>query len=46
MAIVNVEIKARCFDNLRISEILGQHNAEFSGTDHQVDTYFNVAMED
>ncbi len=39
---VNVEIKARCADPARVRRILAARKAEFRGTDHQVDTYFNV----
>jgi predicted adenylyl cyclase CyaB len=42
MGILNVEIKARCHDPERIRNILHEHNADFKGTDHQVDTYFDV----
>jgi adenylate cyclase, class 2 len=42
MAILNIEFKAIC-SNLEAAEnILLQHNPFFKGTDHQVDTYFNV----
>ena len=42
MPFINAEIKAR---SNRIDEIrswLIEHNADFKGTDHQTDTYFNV----
>lgn len=42
MDILNVEIKARCSDPGRIRSILKDREADFRGTDHQVDTYFNV----
>ncbi len=42
MSHLNVEIKARCSDANNIREILISKNADFRGTDHQVDTYFNV----
>lgn len=42
MNVLNVEIKARCEDPDRIRLILEDHDADFKGTDHQVDTYFNV----
>ena len=38
-----VEIKARCRDHARIRDLLLARGAEFRGTDHQIDTYFNVA---
>ena len=40
---INVEIKARCSDPDSIEKILREKGADFRGTDHQVDTYFNVA---
>jgi adenylate cyclase class 2 len=40
---LNVEIKARCADPERVREFLKQHHAEFKGTDHQADTYFNTS---
>lgn len=42
MSILNIEIKARCDQPDRIRNILTEHNADFKGTDHQIDTYFNV----
>jgi adenylate cyclase, class 2 len=39
---INIEIKARCPDQTRIREILKSENADFRGTDHQIDTYFKV----
>ena len=41
MSHLNVEIKARCDDPDRVRKILTDRGAEFVGTDHQVDTYFN-----
>jgi adenylate cyclase, class 2 len=38
----NIEIKARCNNQESIRNILKTGNAEFKGTDHQIDTYFNV----
>jgi len=38
----NIEIKARCANPERICDILRSRNADFHGTDHQTDTYFNV----
>lgn len=38
----NIEIKARCVGTKRIREILKSLNARFIGTDHQIDTYFNI----
>ncbi len=43
MGIVNIEIKARCADTREVEKILSEEKADFVGTDHQVDTYFNVA---
>jgi len=43
MTHVNVEIKARCNNPDLIRKYLTEHEAEFKGTDHQTDTYFNVA---
>jgi len=43
MSIVNVEIKARSANPEKLRKILKESNARFIGTDHQVDTYFNVA---
>lgn len=42
MSILNIEIKARCNQPDRIRKILTEHNADFKGTDHQIDTYFEV----
>lgn len=42
MAHTNVEIKARCSDQNRIREILRSRNADFRGTDQQIDTYFKT----
>ena len=41
MGHVNIEIKARCSDHERIRGVLKSLNADFKGTDHQIDTYFN-----
>lgn len=43
MGFINVEIKAHCKNHEAVAEILASHNAYFKGTDHQVDTYFNVS---
>jgi adenylate cyclase, class 2 len=40
---INFEFKARCSDIERLEENLKEQNPLFAGTDHQVDTYFNVA---
>ncbi len=40
MRVINVEIKAFCSDHQRIRDILSARNAEFRGTDRQIDTYF------
>ncbi len=42
MAHFNIEIKAHSQHNDSIRKILFLHNAEYKGTDHQIDTYFNV----
>jgi len=42
MSILNIEIKALCNSLDRIRSILNDHDADFKGTDHQVDTYFKV----
>lgn len=42
MSILNIEIKARCDQPDRICNILREHNADFKGTDHQIDTYFDI----
>lgn len=41
MSHLNVEIKARCDDPGRVRSVLAERNADFRGTDHQVDTYFH-----
>jgi adenylate cyclase, class 2 len=40
---INIEIKARTNQPDRIREVLKSLNADFKGTDHQIDTYFKVA---
>lgn len=42
MNILNVEIKARTENIDRLRQILENEEADFRGTDHQIDTYFNV----
>ena len=42
MGHMNVEIKAYCSDADRVRRILRAEEADFRGTDHQVDTYFRV----
>jgi len=39
---LNIEIKAKCQNPGFIREYLKKNNAEFKGSDHQIDTYFNV----
>ncbi|QQG46577.1 MAG: class IV adenylate cyclase [Candidatus Niyogibacteria bacterium] len=39
---INIEIKAKCNNHEEIRKFLKSHNADFKGTDHQVDTYFKV----
>ena len=42
MAFINIELKARTPDPGFIRQYLFDHGADFKGTDHQCDTYFNV----
>lgn len=42
MNLLNVEIKARCNQPDKIRDKLANINADYKGTDHQVDTYFDV----
>ena len=42
MSILNIEIKAHCDQPDHIRQILNKHNANFKGTDHQIDTYFDI----
>jgi adenylate cyclase, class 2 len=42
LAILNIEIKAKCTDPANIRKILTEKKAIFKGTDNQKDTYFNV----
>lgn len=42
MSTLNVEIKSRCNTPEAVRSYLLGAGAEFRGTDHQVDTYFNV----
>src|SRR5687767_2449305 len=42
MSFLNVEIKAKINDPEAIREYLTLNHAEFTGTDEQTDTYFNV----
>ncbi len=42
MSHINIEIKARCENQDKIREILKSRNADFKGTDHQIDTYFKT----
>ncbi len=39
---INFEFKAACKDPDKLEQILLDKNPRFAGTDHQVDTYFNV----
>jgi len=41
MGIVNIEIKAKCSEPQLIETVLNKEKADFIGTDHQIDTYFN-----
>lgn len=38
----NVEIKAKCSDIKKLEGILLEHQADYKGEDHQIDTYFNT----
>lgn len=42
MTHLNVEIKAHCDNYDKIRKILLSKEADFKGTDHQIDTYFKV----
>src|SRR5436190_9868018 len=42
MTILNIEFKAKCKDLKKAENILLQYAPIFKGTDHQIDTYFNV----
>jgi len=42
MTHLNIEIKASCRNPGQVREYLQKRKAEFKGTDHQTDTYFNV----
>lgn len=42
MGILNIEIKAKSDNNAKIRELIKAKNAISKGTDHQIDTYFNV----
>lgn len=39
---LNIEIKARCAQQDKIRKLLQERGADFRGTDHQIDTYFEV----
>lgn len=40
--VLNLEIKARCYDPEHVRCVLREAGARFAGTDHQTDTYFHV----
>jgi len=40
---VNIEIKAKCNEHQSIREFLKSSNADYKGSDHQIDTYFKVS---
>ena len=42
MTILNIEIKAKSTNQDKIREILKSKNADFKGTEHQIDTYFKI----
>ena len=37
-----IEMKAKCGDREAVRRILRSRNADFKGTDHQIDTYFQA----
>ena len=39
---INFEFKARCDDLERLEAVLKERSPLFIGTDHQIDTYFNI----
>ncbi|MBI1804158.1 MAG: class IV adenylate cyclase [Ignavibacteria bacterium] len=39
----NIEIKAHCRNLGHVRDLLRAREADFRGTDHQIDTYFNVS---
>lgn len=39
-----IEIKARCKDPHKVHQLLRQHQADFRGEDHQIDTYFKTPI--
>lgn len=42
MPLKNVEIKAHCSNPKKIRAVLKEQQADFKGTDYQIDTYFRV----
>ncbi len=44
MAHINIEIKARSKKHDKIRAMLMSRKADYRGTDHQIDTYFNVPI--
>ena len=44
MPILNIEFKASTNNLAALEALLQQHNPLFIGEDHQIDTYFNVAV--
>ena len=44
MDIVNIEIKVKCNDPDRVENILKSQNAEYIGTDYQLDTYYKTKL--
>jgi len=42
MSHINIELKARCSSHDLIRNILKSKNADFKGTERQIDTYFKV----
>jgi len=38
---LNIEIKARCNSTSLIERYLSEHDADYRGEDHQIDTYFH-----
>jgi len=39
---INIEIKARCLAQDKIRDILKSKNADYKGTDYQIDVYFKI----
>ena len=46
MSLINIEIKAKSNNQDLVCEILKSNNADFKGTDHQIDTYLKYLTAD